>query len=236
MPDAPVPPAVSDLTLRDRGALVEDTLVIADLHLGQGSASQLEFPVGNGARTVERVEGLLEWTQPTELVLAGDVLHAFGTVPHTVTDALDSIAKAAEHHGASLVVLEGNHDTMLATVWDGSIRDEYRVGETVICHGHEEPSAPAERYVMGHEHPVLSVAGRRRPTYLAGDAVWQGADLLVLPPFSQLLRGVEINDMDAAEFMSPLIEDADSLQPVVWDDDAGETLHFPPLGTFRNRL
>ena len=236
MANARVPPTVADLALRDRAVLLDETLVLADLHLGQGAASQLDFPVGTGARIVERIDELLAWADPAELVLAGDVLHAFDTVPHTVADALDSIAATAREHDVTLVALEGNHDIMLPSVWDGPIHDEYRVGETVLCHGHEPPESTADLYVIGHEHPVLSVAGRRRPCYLAGESVRDGADLLVLPPFSRLLRGVEINDMDAGAFMSPLITDADDLQPIVWDDDARETLPFPPLGSFRNQL
>jgi metallophosphoesterase superfamily enzyme len=58
----------------------------------------------------------------------------------------------------------------------------------------------------------------------------------MLPAFNRLIRGVEINDMRAGDFMSPLVTDADAFAPVVFDDGHGETLSFPPLGEFRNRL
>jgi putative SbcD/Mre11-related phosphoesterase len=236
MPDAPIPAAVADLELRDRAVRLGDALVLADLHLGQGATSGLEVPVGNGARSVERLRDLLAWADPSTLVLAGDLLHSFSTVPTTVTDALGSIRAAAADHGAATVALAGNHDAMLESVWDGTVRETHRLGDTVVCHGHEAPEVGADRYIVGHEHPVLTVAGRRRPCFLAGDGVYRGADVVVLPAFSRLLRGVEVDGLDTGEFMSPLVPDADAFAPIVWDGDAGEALPFPRLGRCREKL
>jgi putative SbcD/Mre11-related phosphoesterase len=236
MPDAPVPSAVADCGLRDRALRLGDALIVADLHLGQGATSGLEVPVGNGTAMIERLRDLLAWAEPAELVLAGDLLHSFSTVPMAVTDAVEAIADAAREAGAEPVALRGNHDTMLEGVWDGPVRDSHRLGDTVVVHGHETPAVDAERYVIGHEHPMLEVAGRRRPCYLAAADAFEGADVIVLPAFSRLLRGVVINRASAADFMSPLVTNADAFAPVVWDEDARETLPFPPLGQLRDRL
>jgi len=230
------PAAVADLSLRDRAVLVGDSLVVADLHLGQGATTALDFPVGDGTDTVDRLAALLSWADPAELVIAGDVLHSFSTVPGSVRDALDAVTDAATDAGAKLVLLEGNHDTMLASAWDGQLGDSHRVGDTLVCHGHETPDESANRYLIGHEHPVLDAAGRRRPCYLVGEAVLDGSDVVVLPAFSRLLRGVSINRLEADGFMSPLVGDPANLAPLVWDDDAGEIVSFPPLGAFRDRL
>lgn len=236
MPDGPVPSAIADCGLRDRAVLLEDALIVADLHLGQGATSGLEVPVGNGAEMIDRLRDLLAWAEPAELVLAGDLLHSFSTVPATVTDAIGSMAEAAREADAEPVALAGNHDTMLESVWDGEVWNHYRLGNTVVCHGHEAPAVDADRYVIGHEHPMLEVQGRRRPCYLAAEEVYEGADVIVLPAFSGLLRGVVINHASSADFMSPLVTDADAFAPVVWDEDARETLPFPPLGQLRERL
>ncbi len=230
------PAATDDLTLRDRAVAIADTLVVSDLHLGKGSAAGLELPIGAGTTVVERLAALLDRFDPATVVLAGDVLHAFGTVPHTVTDAFEGITAAVRRADADLIVIEGNHDTMLEQVWDGDSRTSYRIEQTVVCHGHVEPDERADRYVVGHDHPTLAVEGRRRPCYLAGDSSYRGADLVMLPAFSRLLQGVAVNDMAASDFQSPLVTDADTLQPIVWDDDAAEALGFPPLGSLRHRL
>ncbi|MFB6075333.1 MAG: metallophosphoesterase [Haloarculaceae archaeon] len=223
-------------TLRDRALLIGDTLVLADLHLGKGEASSIDLPVGDGADVLERVTALVDTHDPAEVVVAGDLLHAYSTVPRTVEDAVDGLAGTIREAGARAVVTPGNHDAMLDSVWSGPTEAEYRIGDTVVCHGHEAPAADAERYVVGHDHPTIEIEGRRRPCYLVGVGVYRGADVIVLPAFNRFLRGVAVNDMRAGDFQTPLVTDVDAFRPVVWDEDAGETLSFPPLGEFRRLL
>jgi putative SbcD/Mre11-related phosphoesterase len=235
--------AVADLTFRDRALLLGDALVLADLHVGRGADSNVDIPVGDGADTVERFEALLARFDPAEAVVAGDLLHSFRTVPRTVRETVDGLVGAAREAGVRLVVTPGNHDTMLDAVWEGPTPDSYRVGDTVVCHGHVAPGSdradggdPAERYIVGHDHPTIAIEGTRRPCYLAGEGVYRGADVVMLPAFNRLLQGVEVSGMSAADFMSPLVTDPDAFAPVVRDEAGDETLTFPRLGEFRHRL
>ncbi len=234
MTTAPTPDALDGVTVADRALVVEDTLVLADLHVGRGPASNVDLPIGDGSDMVERLESLLSVHDPAAVVVAGDLLHSFRTVPRTVSDVVDALAASAREAGARMVVVRGNHDTMLDSVWSGPTADSHRLGGTVVCHGHAAPGADADRYVVGHDHPTISIEGQRRPCLLAGDGVYRGADVVVLPAFNRLLRGVEVNGMSAAEFMSPLVTDADAFAPVVLD--GRDPLVFPPLGEFRHRL
>jgi len=226
--------ALDGVTVADRALVVADTLVVADLHVGRGPSSTVELPVGDGSDMIERFESLLAAHDPAEVVVAGDLLHSFRTVPRTVRDVVDALAAAAREAGTRPVVVPGNHDTMLDSVWSGPTANSHRIDGTVVCHGHVEPETDAERYVVGHDHPTITIEGQRRPCLLAGEEVYRGADIVMLPAFNRLLRGVEVNEMSAADFMSPLVTDADALAPVVLDD--GEPLVFPPLGEFRHQL
>lgn len=228
--------ALADVTVRDRAALVEDVLVVADLHVGRGTASNVELPVGDGSDMVERFEALCRRFDPREVVVAGDFLHSFDTVPRLVEETVSGLRAAARDADVRLVVTPGNHDTMLDAIWSGPVEREYRVGETIICHGDVEPEGDAQRYVIGHDHPAIVIEGQKRPCYLAGDGVYQGSDLLVLPSFNRLVSGVTVNEMSGADFMSPLVRDPDALAPIVRDEDTDETFTFPPLGEFRHQL
>jgi len=196
----------------------------------------VELPVGEGQEMVNRLVALCERFEPSEVVVAGDLLHSFDTVPVRVEETLDGLRAAARDAGARIVVTPGNHDTMLEAVWSGPTAPEYAVGNTVVCHGHVDPATDADRYLVGHDHPTLTIEGQRRPCYLAAEGVYDGADVVMLPAFNRLLAGVEINRMSAGDFMSPLVGDAGAFAPVVWDEEAGETLTFPSLGEFRHRL
>lgn len=236
MEDGAGPAAIRDLTLVDRAVVVDDVLVVADLHVGRGPASNVELPVGDSTDMLERFRNLLATHDPAEIVVAGDLLHSFETVPRTVRRTVSTLASAADEAGTRMVVTPGNHDTMLDSVWSGPTQQQYRVGETVITHGHQAPDGDADRYVIGHDHPTITIEGQRRPCYLAADEAYEGAEVVMVPAFNRLLRGVEMNDMSATDFMSPLVADTAPFAPVVIDEDADETLTFPPLGEFRHRL
>jgi hypothetical protein len=236
---------VRDLTYRDRAVYLPaaETLVVADLHVGRAEASDVAFPLGEGADLRERLAALVAAFDPTEVVFAGDVLHRFDAATVGAESRLSDLAAVCREAGAELVLVRGNHDTMLETVWDGDVLDEYAVDSAgdaddpgvVVCHGHAEPAADASLYVVGHVHPAITIEGRRRPCYLYGDVAHRGADVLVLPAFTRLAAGVPVNGM-RGETRSPLVGDVDAFRPLVYDADAEETLSFPPLGEFRRML
>lgn len=227
---------LAGVTFRDRAALVEDVLVVADPHVGRGTAANVELPVGDGSDMVDRFEQLCERFSPEQVIVVGDLLHSFETVPRLADETIDGFRQAARNAGAEIVVTPGNHDTMLDAVWSGTSTAEYRVGDTVFCHGHVEPETEAGRYVVGHDHPAITIEGKKRPCYLAADGVYRGHDLLMLPSFNRLVSGVSVNGMSSSDFMSPLVRDVDALSPIVRDETADETLIFPPLGEFRDEL
>ena len=264
-----------------------DALVLADVHLGRGVASNVEAPIDAAEAVVDRLESLVERFEPREVVVAGDLLHSFSRLPLTVRRTIDALESAVDDAGAELIVVAGNHDTMLESIaddfasglrltndsrrtddqltdgsprtddqlTDGSPRTEYQLadGETVVCHGHERPETAARRYLIGHDHPALSVEGRKLPCFLYGPGVFDcaelgssargiddaddaAADVLVLPAFSKLARGTTVNSQRSRDFQSSLVTDADAFHPVVRDVQAGETLWFPPLGDCRRLL
>ncbi|USZ75362.1 metallophosphoesterase [Halorussus vallis] len=227
--------------LRDRAVYLpgDDVLVVADVHVGRDATSAVELPLGERADLTDRLAALLSEFSPRELVVAGDVLHAFDRVPEGTEATVSALAETVADAGAELVVVRGNHDSMLDSVLDAAgvdAADEHRFGDTVVHHGDAHPEATADRYVVGHDHPTIEIEGVRRPCLLYGPRTYRGADVLMLPAFNRIAPGTVVNGMGTRDFQSPLVTDADALQPVVRDEDAGETLEFPPLGEFRRLL
>jgi hypothetical protein len=226
------------------------TLVVADTHVGRDEASEVEFPLGESADLADRLTALLSACDPSEVVFAGDVLHQFDRASYGIADRLGALTGTCRDAGATPVLVAGNHDSMLDSVWRGTVHDHYRIAgvdptrpdyDVLVCHGHEEPgfdadAAPPDCYLLGHDHPTIDIEGQRRPCFLFGEGVYRGRDVLMLPAFTSLAAGVEINGMRASDFQSPLIRRVDDLRPVVYDTDAGESLVFPELGRFRRML
>ncbi|WP_459878846.1 metallophosphoesterase [Halorubrum gandharaense] len=238
---------MDDVSLRDRAAFLpaSGTLVVVDTHVGRDEASAVSFPLGERADLAERLDALVDHFDPREVVLAGDVVHTFDSVSAESRERLDELAAVATNQDAEFVLIAGNHDTALAGAWDGATHDEYvletadsDVGgpRTVVCHGHEPPESPADRYVIGHVHPAIEIEGDRHPCFLHAADAYRGADVLVLPAFNRLARGVAVNDADAASFDSPFVTEIGRFTPHVYDDVAQETLSFPPLAELRRRL
>ncbi|QZY00216.1 metallophosphoesterase [Halobaculum rubrum] len=245
---------------RDRGVYLRDAdaLVVADLHVGRAAASDVAYPLGEASDLSERLRSLLDRFGPTEVVIAGDAVHRFDRVPVADERTLSELLDACRDAGARPVFVRGNHDTALGDVvsgdtplgdttrsdtWDGRIHDAYeldasvRDAPVVVRHGHDAPPTeePAGLYVVGHDHPTIDIEGKRRPCWLYAERAFRGADVLVLPAFTRLAAGVEVNDMSAREFQSPFVTDADALRPIVARAD-GDAVEFPPLGEFRRLL
>ena len=238
-----------EATFRDRAVLLGETLVLADLHVGKARAANVDLPLGERDHLVERFETLLSDLAPEEVVLAGDVLHSFDRVPTAAQETLTALTRTARAAGSRLVVVRGNHDTMLSSLWSGTVHDEYELsgvggvgpdggpGTVLVCHGHAEPAGRADCYVVGHDHPTLTVEGQKWHCYLYAEAAYQGGDVLMLPAFSHLLEGVSLNRrFGTTSLMSPLVTDLERFRPVVRDEAADETREFPPLGEFRELL
>ncbi|PSQ39866.1 metallophosphoesterase [Halobacteriales archaeon SW_12_71_31] len=162
------PPGVA---YRARGVHVEraDALVVADLHVGRDRTSNVELPMGERAGLTERLGALVERFDPAEVVLAGDVLHAYSSVPDGVETTLSALRGVAGRVDADLVAVRGNHDGLLPSLFEPT-HDAYRLADgTLVVHGHERPPEPAPRYVAGHDHPTLEIDGQRRPVCLFGE-------------------------------------------------------------------
>lgn len=224
--------------VRDRAVYLPDAdaLVLSDLHVGRADASAVDFPLGEQADLADRLTALCAAFDPGTVVFAGDVLHRFDRVSERHVGVLENLVDECVAAGADPVFVAGNHDTMLAEVWADDVHDEYRLDDgTLVSHGHREPTGESHLHVVGHDHPVLAIEGRRRPCVLYGPDAYRGADVLMLPAFTRLAPGVEINRMRGSDFDSPLVRDAGAFRPLV-RDDADETLTFPPLEKLRRLL
>ncbi|MBB6645786.1 metallophosphoesterase [Halobellus ruber] len=228
------------VTFHRRGVFLPDaaTLVVADLHVGRGEASNVTLPLGERTDLVDRLGELLAETEPETVVFAGDVLHRFDGATERARDTVDALVDACRGANARPEFVRGNHDTVLDDL-RGDVDSTYAIDggpRTVVCHGHELPDVRADRYVIGHDHPTITIEGQRHPCFLVVPETHRGADVLMLPAFSRLAPGVTVNDARGGDLQSPLVDSLSDARPIVYDADAGSTLRFPSLSEFRRLL
>jgi len=230
---------VDDLAFRDRAVYLEtaETLVVADLHLGREAVSNVTVPLDERGDLLDRLARLRADFDPSTVVFAGDLLHSFSTVPDGVGETVADLYDRCIDAGVDVVAVAGNHDRLLEDVWPASVESAVKLDDgTVVCHGHEEPDRRGERYLIGHDHPAITIEGRKHPCLCVDPDGYRESEVIVLPAFTRLAGGVELNRLRGDAFQSPLVPSVDGLQPIIWDGDGETMLEFPPLGEFRRLL
>jgi uncharacterized protein len=178
-----------------------ELLVAADLHLGYAwchRASGQLMPIAPAEDTLARLRALIVESAAKRVVLLGDIVHRALPIP-TLMDQLRDLAELARE--TELILLVGNHDKRLHKLESGLVlRREYRAGENLFLHGDSLPSARADRFIIGHEHPGISLGdgvttARKYPCFLVAEK------LLVMPAFSNWSAN---SSAPHGDLMSPL--------------------------------
>jgi metallophosphoesterase superfamily enzyme len=90
------------------------------------------------------------------------------------------------------------------------VLEEYSEGGFLFVHGHEEVEEEYERLVIGHEHPALALEDEVGVTEKV-DALLhleeEDREIFVLPAYSPISNGSEVNRMRSSELLSPALKE-----------------------------
>jgi len=166
----------------------EQTLFVADVHLGKAAAFRaggVPMPRGATASDLARLTRLVTQSGAERLVVLGDFLHAkSGRVA-----ALDVAFKAwrAEHASLAVTLVRGNHDAKAGdppSDWDvDCVGEPHPLPPFLAQH---LPSRPPTGYALcGHVHPGVRLSGpgddtARLPCFVLGERH------AILPAFGRL--------------------------------------------------
>lgn len=226
-----------------------DSIVIAELHLGYEAAMAeqgLFLPKVQLKTEQKMLERMLETQKAKRVIVNGDFKHEFTRGGYRenmeIEDMLDFLGERFEE----VTLVKGNHDNFLiypARRYGAELFEELEVGSYYFHHGHRVPrnfeEIAAENIVIAHEHPALAIydeigAKEKMPCFLFGKTR-DDRDLLVLPAFSPLSQGSEVNILPVGELLSPLLKkfvDVDELEVIGIREDVG-ALKFSKLKNLR---
>lgn len=160
-------------------------LIVADVHLGKGAVLRragITVPTGQTARDLVRLDGLIAYYHPTQLVVLGDLVHGAAPPNAPWIDLVN--AWRVRHADIAMTLIAGNHDRHF---------DARKLGFEIVDHAltldrivlRHTPATLADRYVLcGHIHPGVALRDGWRRHRLP--AFRFGAEVGVLPAFGTL--------------------------------------------------
>lgn len=211
----------------------QKALVFGDTHIGYEEALNKQgilMPRLHLKEILAALDSVFEelgQKKPELIVLLGDVKHEFGTISRQEwQDTLRLIDYLTAK--AKLVILKGNHDTILGPIADKKnveVRKSLLLGDFLFCHGDkllDEKSAEyrkAKTIVIGHEHPAISIRDGVRvekyKCFLLGK--YKRKALVVLPSFNFITEGTDVLQQ---KLLSPFIKDVSCFKVFVAADKA----------------
>lgn len=226
------------LSYSNRGVVIGNTYVISDLHLGYSDEISSMTQQDERVEIADRITSTLDDKEIETVVLNGDVFHEFKRPSDKAREIFDELKLRLQADDINLQVITGNHDTVAKEQFSSTIDFKpyykfYNEGfEVVVTHGHKmvEVENP-DMFIFGHLHPVMKVSGINWPTYLLGEDIYEDADVLILPCYSEYQDGVVISERTKTDIEFPYINISDfgKMRPMIYDDNKDDVKKFPIL-------
>jgi DNA ligase-associated metallophosphoesterase len=172
-----------------------ESLIVADVHLGKGTAFRhagVPVPAGSSSKDLGRLSALMQQTAARRLVILGDLIH--GRTSHQ-RELCDSIAEwRANHAEIEMLLVRGNHDRSagrLPVEWNIPEVEE-PVADVILTLSHVPRYEQAMPVLAGHLHPVKSMQDFDRSSVRV-PCFHESQRCLVLPAFGSFTGGACVN-------------------------------------------
>ena len=216
----------------------ENTLVVADMHLGCEAALEYEglsIPRVQTRKIESYLLGIIDSIGPRKLIVVGDLKHNFS---RNLAQEWQDVSRFVHslRKNVPLEVIKGNHDNYL-----GAILSELGIPlrkETISCgyrilHGHVGSRADYPT-IIGHVHPSIRIrdsvgASLKDHCFLYN----QETKMLILPALSIVAPGMDVLGNVSSDRASPLLPEnglADFV-PVLFSKE--KAMRFPTVGALR---
>lgn len=146
----------------------EKTLLLADTHVGYEVELRREKGVNVVSQTRKLINSIVELADiynVTSIAILGDVKHELPVPRESVEEVKTFLKEVAKR--VPLLLIPGNHDSMLQEIADGVEGVEVgpsrgvSLGKMLLLHGHLKPVKTdleaVDVIVMGHTHPAVVI-------------------------------------------------------------------------------
>lgn len=228
-----------------------EALIISDLHLGlealmaDSGMYMPKFQLEEFKEDISKINDNVD-SEIKNLIVCGDIKHEFSETSYQEKQEVEKFVEFASELFENICFVKGNHDNYLIYVVEKypnvELRESFTFDEVMFVHGHEKPEDigfEVNYLVIGHEHPALSIkdsvgSKEKIRCFLYGE-MWEGTNIIVLPAFSKLASGSQVNHVRREELLSPILKDLvdiNEMKAIGVDKEAG-VFEYPKLKEFK---
>jgi len=221
--------------IADLGLFIDNTLVIADLHLGYEQSLNMDgimVPKFQYQKILERIIEIIEITKANRVVINGDLKHEFGRITRQEWKEALNFIEFLKENFKEVILLKGNHDNFtrfIAQKTDLEVYESYTITDFIIMHGDKIPdnlmAQEKSTIIIGHEHPCIGIRNGERlekmKCFLKGS--YKEKNLIVMPSFNFVTEG---SDILHEKPLSPFLKHRSSDEFEVYAVENFEVLHF----------
>lgn len=190
--------------IMDLALIVDNYLVISDLHLGYEQSLNAEgimVPKFQYPLIKARMEEIIERSNCQRIIVNGDLKHEFGRISRQEWKEALNFLEFLEEHFEEIVLIKGNHDNFtrfIAKKTDLEVHETFSLGSFRIMHGHKIPSGltsgEGETIIIGHEHPSIGLRSGERLEKIKCflKTKYNKFNLIVMPSFNFVTEGSDI--------------------------------------------
>jgi len=222
----------------DLALLIEDNLIISDLHLGYEQTLNTEglmvpkFQYEKILTRLKEIFNRLDLENVNTIIINGDLKHEFAKISKQEWREVINFLEFLKKNFEEIILIKGNHDNFtqfIAKKCELEVYETYTIGNYVLVHGHKLPSNIEElndsTIIIGHEHPCIGLRSGERvekiKCFLKGE--WEGIKLIVMPSFNFITEG---SDILHEKLLSPFLDSNSILEFEVFAVENFEIFHF----------
>jgi uncharacterized protein len=219
----------------DIGLLIDDTLIISDLHIGYEQALNrggLMVPRFQYEKILSRINDIIQKWDISRIIVNGDLKHEFGRITRQEWQESLNFIKFLKDNFNEVILIKGNHDNFtkfIAEKTDLEVYEIYRMENFIILHGDKIPENLMEMdegtIIIGHEHPCIGIRNGERlekiKCFLKG--VYNDKNLIIMPSFNFVTEG---SDVLHEKPLSPFLKNISTNNLEVYGVENFEVLYF----------
>lgn len=212
--------------------MIEDILVVSDLHIGIERAYREEgirLPPQT-KKILKRIEGLWDKNDAQEIIVLGDLKNQVPELSWQERKEIPNFLKKLAYKG-DVTIVPGNHDGNINKLVPED-SDEIKIEDSsgfsrenvYLLHGHAWPRRVAfdeSSILIGHNHPIIRFEDeldRRHDEkcwirtklnkekiidHYGGKINWNNPEVIIQPAFNELVGGIPFNG-SKKDFLGPL--------------------------------